>query len=60
MQTSGSIEIDRPIDEVFRLTNDHVVEWSPTVVAEEILHQTENEVGTTFRVVTEENGNQME
>lgn len=60
MHTIGSIEIDRPIDEVFRLTNNHVAEWSPTVVEEKILHQTEGEVGTTFRVVTEENGRQME
>ena len=28
MRNEASIEIDRPIDEVFRLTIEHVAEWS--------------------------------
>ncbi len=60
MKSIGSIEIDRPIDEVFRLTNDHVADWSIIVVEEEILEEKPAGVGTTFRTVTEENGKRME
>jgi hypothetical protein len=35
MRSEGSLEIDRPIDEVFRLTCDHVAEWSTIVVEDE-------------------------
>ena len=37
MRTEGSVEIDRPIDEVFRLTNEHVAQWSIVVVEEAVL-----------------------
>ena len=60
MRTQGSIEIDRPIDDVFRLTNDHVAEWSLTVVSDEILERTANVVGTTFHTVTNGHGATME
>jgi hypothetical protein len=60
MQNAGSVEIDRPIDDVFRLTNEHVAEWSIIVVEDEVLDKKPEGVGTTFRTVTEENGKRME
>lgn len=59
MRSECSIEIDRPIAEVFRLTNEHIAEWSIIVVEDEVIHQTPEGVGTTFRTVTEERGKQM-
>ncbi len=59
MQSETSIEIDRPIDDVFRLTNDHVAEWSIIVVEDEVLNEKPGVVGTTFRTVTEERGKRM-
>ena len=60
MRNEASVEIDRPIDEVFPLTNNHVAEWSLTVVEDELLDETPGGVGTTFRVVTEDHGKRME
>lgn len=59
MRTEGSVEIERHIDDVFRLTVDHVVEWSDVVVEDEIVEETADVVGTTFRSVTETNGHRM-
>ncbi len=60
MRTEGSVVIDRPIDKVFELTNDHVPEWSIVVVEEQMLDKKPAGVGTTFRTITEENGKRME
>ncbi len=60
MKHEVSVEIDHPIDEVFRLANDHMPEWSVTVVEDEILNETPDGVGSTFRMVTEEKGRRME
>ncbi len=60
MHTEGSIEIDCPRDDVFRLTNEHVAQWSEIVKEEETLTKTPNGVGSTFRTVTEERGRPME
>jgi hypothetical protein len=60
MQTAGSVEIDRPIDEVFKLTHDHVAEWSIIVVEDEPIEEKPGRVGSTFRTVTEERGNRVE
>lgn len=59
MQSIASIEIDRPIDEVFTYTNDKVAEWSLTVVEDEVIVDMGG-VGTTFRCVTEERARRME
>lgn len=59
MQSAGSVVINRPIDEVFRLMNDHVAEWSIIVVEDETIEDTGG-VGTRFRTVTEERGKRME
>lgn len=60
MQNEASVEIDRPIEDVFRLTNNHVAEWSIVVVEDDVIDRTPNGLGTTFRTVTEENGKRME
>ena len=60
MHNEASIEINRPIDVVYRLTTEHVAEWSLTVVDDEVLHEVPGGVGTTFLTVTEERGKRME
>jgi hypothetical protein len=60
MRTAASVEIDRPIDEVFEYTNDNVAEWSITVVEDEVINSTPERVGSTFRCVTEDRGCRME
>ncbi|QEG38512.1 SRPBCC family protein [Roseimaritima ulvae] len=59
MHSLASIEIDRPIDEVFAYTNDNVAEWSLTVVESEVIDDLQG-VGTRFRCVTEERGRRMD
>lgn len=59
MRSHASIEIDRPIDEVFTYTNQKVSEWSLTVVEDHVLEERDG-VGTTFLCVTEERGHRME
>lgn len=60
MRTERSVEIDRPIEEVFRLTTEHVAEWSIIVVEDKVIDAKPGGVGTKFRTVTEEKGNRME
>src|SRR5262249_17888760 len=60
MQTKMSVEIDRPINEVFDYTTHNVAEWSIIVVKDEVIDEKPGGVGTTFRVTTEENGRRME
>lgn len=59
MRNEVSVEIDGPIEEVFRLTNDHVAEWSIVVIEDEVLDKKPEGVGTTFRTVTEDHGKRM-
>ncbi len=60
METAASVIIDRPIEQVFKLTNDHVPEWSIVVVSEEVIEKTPQGVGTKFRTVTEDYNRTME
>lgn len=61
MQSAASIEIARPIAEVFAYTLNKVPEWSSTVVEDEVVEDQNNGgVGTTFRAVTEDRGRRME
>ena len=39
MQTSGSVEIDKPIEVVFEYTNNNVAEWSTIVVEDEVIEK---------------------
>jgi len=61
IQTEARVEIDRPIDEVFDYTTNHVAEWSLTVVEDEPLEtMPDGGVGSTFRCVTSNNGHRLE
>ena len=60
MQTEMSVEIDRPIEEVFDYTTNNVAEWCSVVLKDEIVDQKTAGVGTTFRLITEERGHRME
>lgn len=60
MQSEASVEIYRPIEDVFEFTNDHFVEWSLTVVEDTVINETPDRVGTTFKCVTESRGQRME
>jgi hypothetical protein len=60
MKNEASVEIDRDIEEVFRLTCDHIPEWSTIVVEDNLIEQTLDGVGTTFLTITEERGRRME
>lgn len=61
LTSERSVEIERPIEEVFEYTNENVAEWSITVV-EDIPIETmpDGGVGSTFRCVTEDRGHRME
>ena len=60
MQTTMSVEIDRPIHDVFDYTIHNVAEWSTIVVKDEVIDEKPEGVGSTFRVTTEEKGRRME
>lgn len=60
MRNEATIEIDRPIEDVFRLANEHIAEWSIVVIEDEVINETPDGVGTTFRSVTEDQGKRME
>ncbi|MCH1493802.1 MAG: SRPBCC family protein [Rubripirellula sp.] len=59
MKTSGSITVDRPIEEVFSYTNGHVAEWSLTVIEDRPTNEIEG-LGATFDCVTEDHGCKMD
>ena len=61
MKTELSVEIDCPIDRVFDHTCDNAPKWSESVVLDELVEsKNDGGAGTTFRLVTEERGKQME
>lgn len=60
MKAEASVEINRPIEEVFEFTNDHVVEWSITVIEDTVINETPDRIGTTFKCVTESRGQRLE
>jgi len=60
MKQQASVEIDRPVDEVFEYTNNNVAEWSITVVEDEVIEEKPDGVGSTFRCITEDHGRRME
>ena len=60
MKTEGSVDIARPLQEVFDYTLGNTPEWSLIVVSDEMIEETPDGAGSTFRVVTEERGNRME
>lgn len=60
MKSEASVEIDRPIADVFEFTTTEVAQWSLLVVEDEIRVETDDKVGTTFRTVTDDRGSRME
>jgi hypothetical protein len=60
MSNATSIDINRPIDEVFHLLHANVEQWSIIVVEDDIVGDQTEGVGTRFHTVTEEHGNRME
>ncbi|QDT08300.1 SRPBCC family protein [Planctomycetes bacterium K23_9] len=60
MRTQLSVIIDRPAEEVFDYTLNHADQWSKSIVSDEVIEEKNGGgVGTTFRMVTEENGQEM-
>ncbi|MDB4338906.1 SRPBCC family protein [Rubripirellula sp.] len=59
MNITGSIEINRPIEEVFDYTNHSVEQWSLTVVEDRPTNSIEGK-GATFFCATQERGCRME
>ena len=51
MESSVSVDINRPLPEVFRYTNENVSDWSITVVENEVLEETPEKVGSRFRML---------
>lgn len=60
MQAEASVEINRPIEDVFDFTNEYVAEWSITVVEDMVIDETPDRVGTTFKCLTQSQGKEME
>lgn len=60
MKSNGSIEIEAPIEQVFDAATNQIPEWSSVIVEDEVLHETPEGVGSTFRCITEDRGNRME
>ena len=60
MNSTSSVVIDRPIDEVFKLTMENVAEWSIIVVEDTFIEDVDHGgVGTRFRTVTNDRGKEM-
>ena len=61
MKTQLSVEIDRPIEEVFQYIHEHTLDWIESVVSDDVIReQNGGGFGTTFRMVTQERGQRME
>ncbi|MEM8670299.1 MAG: SRPBCC family protein [Planctomycetota bacterium] len=61
MKTTGSVTIDRPIDEVFERTLANVALWSEIVVDDYVVEDVNNQgVGTRFHTTTEDRGRRMD
>ncbi len=59
MKSEASVEIDRPIDEVFDCAVRKVVDWCSIVVSDEVVNETPDMIGTTFKTVTNDRGREM-
>ena len=60
MKTEASVEIDRPIEEVFDKAFECVPAWSTIVVEAQPIEETPEVVGSTFKTITEDRGRRME
>ena len=57
-----STTIDRPLEEVFTAFNDHtkLKEWIPTVKSFEPIEEKKGKVGSTYKMIVDENGKNFE
>ena len=62
MKNSYSLEIEATPERVFRLLNnpDLAMKWVPNLVEDEVIVETPDNIGTTFRQVFVERGTTME
>ena len=62
MNISHSIKINKPPDKVFYWVEEpeRAKQWMTNVVHYEIIKETPNKLGTTFKETIEENGQQLE
>ena len=61
MRNEQSVEIDRPLAEVFDFAMNNTVKWVEIVVEDEVVEDKNNGgVGTRIHVVTDEKGRRME
>lgn len=60
MRTEISVDIDRPLEPVFEHTTGDVTQWSEVCIRDEPIEERPGVVGSTFRLVTSENGREME
>lgn len=56
MESKISLEIECPIESVFRITNEQVAEWSLIVVANNVLDEGQRGLGARFQTITEDQG----
>ncbi len=56
MESEATVDINCPIEEVFRMATTCTVEWSHLVVEDEVIEEKPGMVGTTFRLVTASQG----
>jgi hypothetical protein len=57
MRNEVSVEIGRPIDDVFRLATEHMPEWSIIVIADEVIDQQPEGWGQPFARLPRTTGN---
>ena len=57
-----SISINKPIEEVFKSVNDNTVitEWIPSVKSFEVIDQKEGKIGSTYKLIVDDKGNNFE
>jgi len=57
-----STTINKPVEEVFTAFNDHtkIKEWIPTVKSFDAIEEKEGKVGSTYKMIVDENGKDFE
>jgi len=59
---SVSTTVNKPVEEVFKTFNDNTIitEWIPSVKSFEAIEEIEGKIGSTYKLVVDENGNNFE
>ena len=57
-----STTINKPIEEVFKTFNDNTIitEWIPSVKSFELIDQKDGKIGSTYKLIVEDKGNNFE